>query len=792
MNLARIQTRLAVRLAIIAAPTLALCSPAFGQTRTSEQTANALEEIIVTAQRREQSIQDTSVAVTALSGEQLLDLGIGDFADLGKIAPGFQLTLASSYVKTTMRGSSDTETINSPSPTVAFYMDGNYLFHPSQALVGFVDVDRVEVLRGPQGTLFGRNAFGGLVQVITRQPTGEFDAGFDLTIGDYSQQRLEGFVNLPISDQLFFRLSGVTEERDGYLNNVANPQNDLYDADFEYVRGKLRWEPSDRVDVTLTADYWEDGANGLGDFGHNVLGVPVDPATNLTNGVTGVLFPRLGQDPTGATPSGRFAAGYTTVLSDPYSVQSGTASGRDLKEGGVYGVINWDMGFASAKLQLGYVDYSEFWTTDGDLSPLESTLQGVSLDSEVTTQEIQFSSPAGGNSRFEWVLGAYFHQEDATEVFFQNYINTCCVNNAPDENSPDGNMTFNPFIYGLKTDSMAGFAQGTFSLTDRFRAIAGVRYTSEERKLLGRTTATLALSPNDWRDMDSLSFETPILNQETKTFDEPTWKAGFEFDLSEASLLYAHASTGFLAGGYNAVPASNIPASFDEQTITSYEVGSKNVFLDGSLIVNVAVYANETDDLVAFQLVDVGGVAFSVRTNAGKTKATGVELEADWAPGPNTRLGLRAAFTDAKYDSTFLIVNSFQAGEDFIQDGVRLFDNNGRTVQQSPDFTLGLTGSHDFALADLGTITPSIDFFYSTEYKTNPLPYFFAVQDDYTRTDVSLDWRSADNRWGAALFVRNLEDDDVATNAERYGGDVVALTLAPPRTYGIRMSYRHQ
>jgi len=791
MNLARIRTRLAVRVAIIGAPTLALCCPAFGQTPASEQSSTALQEVIVTAQRREQSIQDTSVAVTALTGEQLLDKGIGDFGDLGKIAPGFQLTQASAYIKTSMRGSSDTETINSPSPTVAFYMDGNYLFHPSQAHVGFVDVERVEVLRGPQGTLFGRNAFGGLVQVITREPTEQFDAGFDTTVGNYSRERIEGFVNLPVSDQLFFRLSGVTEQRDGYLENVANPQNDLYDVDMKYLRGKLRWEPNERVDVTLSADYWEDGANGLGDFGHNVIGIPVDPATNLTNGITGVLLPRLGQDPTGATPGGRFAAGYTGILSDPYSVQSGTASGRDLEQSGVYGVVNWDMGFATAKLQLGFVDYSEFWTTDGDLSPLDSTLQGVSLDSEVTTQEIQFASPAGESSRFDWVVGAYFHQEDVTEVFFQNYLNTCCVNNAPDENSPDGNMTFNPFIYGLRTDSMAGFAQGTFSLTDRFRAIAGVRYTSEERKLLGRTTTTLAISPDDWRNMDSLSFETPILNEDSNTFDEPTWKAGFEVDLTDDSLLYAHASTGFLAGGYNAVPASNIPPSFDEQTITSYEIGSKNMFLDGALAINVALYTNETDDLVAFSLVDVAGVSFAVRTNAGKTKTTGVELEVDWAAGPNTHLGLRAAYMDAKYDSEFLILNPFQAGEDFIQDGVRLFDNNGRRVQQSPDFTLGLTGSHDFSLGARGTITPSIDFYYSTDYQANPLPYFFAEQDAYTRTDVNVDWRSADDRWGVSVFVRNLEDDTVITNAERYGGHVAALTLAPPRTYGVRVSYRH-
>ena len=254
-----------------------------------------LEEITVVAQKREQSVQDTAVAVTALSGSDLAANGVFDLARLDSLAPGLQLGLSGNDPRPAMRGAR-TQQVEANDVAVAFYTDGLYRPRHGQALAGFVDINRVEVLRGPQGTLFGRNSLGGLIHVISNKPDfSETSYGFSLTGGDYSQIRGEGFFNVPFSDAVALRVAGVRETRDPYVENtVTGDSGGLKDADTSYIRGQLAIAASDTVDVTLRAEYWRDDSNGNGDFGYKVLGVPVNPATGLTNGTNGVMQPRIG------------------------------------------------------------------------------------------------------------------------------------------------------------------------------------------------------------------------------------------------------------------------------------------------------------------------------------------------------------------------------------------------------------------------------------------------------------------------------------------------------------------
>ncbi len=222
-----------------------------------------LEEITVTAQRREQSRQDVSVAVTAVSGSQLNALGIYDLTRLETLAPGLQFGQSGNDPRPAMRGAR-TQQVEANDVAVAFYTDGIYRPRHGQALAGFVDVSRVEVLRGPQGTLFGRNSLGGLVHVISNKP--DFDEtsyGFSLTGGDYSQVRAEGYYNVPFSDTTALRLAGVRETRDPYVENeLLGDSGGLKDADNTYLRGQLAFNPSDTVDVLLRDEYWKDDYNG--------------------------------------------------------------------------------------------------------------------------------------------------------------------------------------------------------------------------------------------------------------------------------------------------------------------------------------------------------------------------------------------------------------------------------------------------------------------------------------------------------------------------------------------------
>ncbi|MDJ0751342.1 MAG: TonB-dependent receptor plug domain-containing protein, partial [Woeseiaceae bacterium] len=238
-------------IAMLASLSLAAPLSAFAQTRV-------LEEITVTAQKREQSLQDTAVAVTALSGDDLAANGVIDIARLDTLAPGLQLGQSGNDPRPAMRGAR-TQQVEANDVAVAFYTDGLYRPRHGQALAGFVDISRVEVLRGPQGTLFGRNSLGGLIHVVSNKP--EYDAtdyGFALTGGDFSQARGEGFFNVPMGDSAALRVAAVRETRDPYVSNTElGDSGGLKDADTSYIRGQLAFAPSDTFDVTFRAEYWK-------------------------------------------------------------------------------------------------------------------------------------------------------------------------------------------------------------------------------------------------------------------------------------------------------------------------------------------------------------------------------------------------------------------------------------------------------------------------------------------------------------------------------------------------------
>ena len=260
------------------------------------QAQGAIEEIVVTAQKRDQSLQDVSVAVTAVSGDELKALGINDAFRLEILAPGLQLGMSGADARPALRGAR-TQQVEANDVAISFYTDGLYRPRHGQALAGFVDVNRVEVLRGPQGTLFGRNSFGGLIHVISNKPDPtETDYGFAVSGGDYSLAGFDGFFNAPLTDNAAVRFALKTETRDPFVENLTlGDDGGLKDSDMTYLRAQLLFAPSDTLDLTLRLESWQDDSNGNGHFGYFVEGIPVNLGTGLTNGVSGTMRPRVGQ-----------------------------------------------------------------------------------------------------------------------------------------------------------------------------------------------------------------------------------------------------------------------------------------------------------------------------------------------------------------------------------------------------------------------------------------------------------------------------------------------------------------
>ncbi len=740
---------------------------------------DALDEIIVTASKREQSVQDVSVAVTAISGDQLAALGITDSFRLDVLVPGLQLGMSGSDPRPAMRGAR-TQQVEANDVTIAFYTDGLYRPRHGQMLASFVDMNRVEVLRGPQGTLFGRNSLGGLIHLISNKPSTEAtDFGFALTGGDYSQVKGEGFFNAPLGDTAAFRIAVATETRDPYVENIAiGDAGGLKDADYAYVRAQLAFTPSDAVNINLRAEFWGDDSNGNGSFGYYAEGVPIDLATGNTNGTTGVMQPRIGQSSTQS--GGRGGAGLDATAqattSSPYIISEDTINERDLEETTLAADINWSLSAVDMKVTLAYMDYAELRWADCDFSTNAGTRCGNDITSKTTQAEFQLNSNTDGN--FQWVAGLFYMQEDLTDAFLWFDVSGNDAGNVPIV--PANANTYASWANEIRVDttSVAVYAQGDYAVSDTVRIIGGLRYTEDDR---------------DWTvwgqdpDLTTLGFTVLSVPDGTGTWDDITWKAAVEMDVGDSSMAYLSVSTGFQSGNQQgAFQGTNF---YDQQLVTAYEIGSKNMLAGDTVLLNVSFYFNDYEDMLVTRFEDTAQTTLAFAANAGEIEAIGLEVEFDWAATEQLQLGTRFNFTHARYGD-FTLPNVYQEGGNLsVGTETNLFQLEGMQVQNSPDFTATLLGSYTIDLGSSGTLIPGLVFYYTTDYRVDDSPFNYGNQDSYTKTDLSLTWISSEGDWSVRAWVTNLEDEATLLKATRFGGDLAFTDYANPRMWGVTFSY---
>ena len=765
------------------------------QKQDAAQMHGALGEIRVTAQKRDQGLQDVSAAVTAVSGDELKALGIADVFRLAMLVPGLQLGLSGNDPRPSLRGAR-TQQVGANDVAIPYYTDGLYRPRHGQALAGFVDVDRVEVLRGPQGTLFGRNSFGGLIHVISNKPDpSEADYGLAVSGGGYSLAGLDGFLNAPIGGDAAVRLALKRETRDPFVENITlGDEGGMKDADTLYFRGQLAFAPGDALDINLRAESWRDGANGNGHYGYFPEGVPVNPATGLTNGVTGVMRPRVGRSDECAQVCGRQGAGFdfaatpgpdtvAPTIDDPYKIADDTLPRRDISELTLAADLDWALGFADLKVTAASMDYEEFRWGDCDMSAYPANSCGNDITSRTAIQEAQLTSNSGGP--LEWVAGVFLLREDLANAFLWE-----------DHGSTVDNVPVSPPDIGLHADwalqmrvdtaSSAGYGQASYAVGDSTRLLGGVRYTNDRRvwRIYGQ----------DPDDRSTHSFTVPTVADREGEWSKLTWKAGIERDMGEDALLYATASTGFVAGNQQgAFNGANFGGhnpsghnSYDEQTVTALEAGSKNLLAGGRVRLNASLYINRYEGLLATP----GSIIVAVTGNDGAIDAAGLEVELDWAVTDRSRLGARVAMQRAEYGD-FVLPNVYQEGGRTIGGLDNVFQLDGLQVQHSPDFTATLLASHAVALGNAGTLVPTAALHHSSDYRVDESPWFYGNQDAFTKTDLSVTWISPNRDWSARLWVENLENEAILLKATRYNGGLAVTDYGNPRMWGLTVGYRY-
>ncbi len=548
-----------------------------------EDVSFVLEEIIVTATRRQASMKDIPISIAAFSGERLKDSGIDTIEDLPFLAAGLTVGSLDGELKLTIRGISN----NFIEDGVAFHRDGVYIDERADRGMSFFDVDRIEVLRGPQGTLYGRNATGGTLNVITKSPTDEFETGGFASFGNYNRVEAEGYVSGPlIGDKLLARVAVKTLQHDGFTPNLFNGDA-LDDADFTGIRGKILYTLADNVTLNISADYGQDDNRAVIISRRGHLGTPTPTEIN------GAPF-----------PTGRVVS------------LNGTTD-RGAKAWGVSATLDWDFTDLTLSSTTAYREFHYFNNFDGDGGD-GAVLQNLSTrDSEQFSQELILAS--AGEADLNWVLGGfYFHGDDVTY-------------------NPVSLFLLNTIFIGAHdrgTDAYGIFGEASYKLMEKLTLTLGARYSYEKRSFDGTST---------------IFGSTSVIGPFRNSWGSFTPKVAITYEASDDISAYLTVGKGFKSGGFSADTFNG--QGFNPEKITNYEAGVKTTLLDNKLQANISVFYMDYKDLQLNTLViGPGGVSTFPITNAAEATVKGLEADFQANISANFSIDGNVAYLDASFD----------------------------------------------------------------------------------------------------------------------------------------------
>lgn len=743
--LARRGLSLAVALAL-AAP-LAQAQDAGGD---AEAEQDGLETIVVTARKREETIQDVPVAVTAFTPDTLDKLNVEDLSDLDAQVPNLTIYAArgsSSTVTAYIRGVGQSDPLWGVDPGVGIYLDDVYIARPQGALLDVFDVGRVEVLRGPQGTLYGKNTIGGAIKYVSRPLPEEVEGFASVTIGNYNQLDVKGALGGPLFGRdsgLRARLAVASLNRDGFGENIVTDQP-VSDKEVNALRFTVGAWARDDFDMQIAFDWIDD-----------------------KSGVRGARM---------LAPN-RFAP-TTAPLNDRYDVRNGMPNINDTELKGLAATVNWrpEQGSLLENWTFRYVAAKRESDTETniDFDTLPNRIADVKAfySDEQTSHELQVNYDAGGRAR--GVFGLYKFDGRAGGRVLNNFFN----------------IVFGDTRGNVYTESLAFYADWTFDLTDRLRLDLGARYTDEDKNavVLNRfyTDATYTV----------LRPVAPIAANFDKTinFENVSPKISMDFQLTDDIMVYGLASRGFKSGGYNiraqsvAVPRSAEP--FDDESVDSFEVGSKMSLFDRRLFLNLSAFHNRYKDiqLSVFTAYDSNGdgvddAFFGDFTNAGRGTVDGLEVEYQWMPNASWAITGNLAWLDAEYD-------------DYIFKNVNIA--NQQEFTNAPEFSGALNVEYRASLGSMGSLSARVGYSYqsdvvaTTEVVRDPVTGATATpiaQDGYGLVNAGLIWKF-DDRWTFSLQGSNLTDKEYLTTGYNLVSSLGVFTgfYGPPRQVSLTARY---
>lgn len=553
----------------------------------------ALEEVKVTATKMgATNLQDTPLAITAFTADQMAKSGVKEVRDLMAMTPNLNVAQNSQYAQIYIRGVGSNNIFVGSDPSSTMHIDGVYMSRPASYFFNFLDVERVEVLRGPQGTIYGRNSVGGTINVISRKPDNELRLKLQGSLGNYDFNRAEGMISGPlIKDKLAASIAVMRSKRDGYFENIVPGIDDIDNEDVWSVRGQLRATPTDRLEVLLRADSMKDDGQIAGNIKLLESWAPLEDS----------------------------------IQDDYRKVALGTQGFMERENKGLSLEVIYDLAESVTLTSLtSYRENSLHSAADTDAT---SELRQITSAGEEQDQFSQEFNLSGRLDRLGYVAGLYYFREDMVANGGGEGVNNLVAN------------TFASPAPTVEAESWAVFGQATYDISDTFSATAGLRYTEEDKTFDQHFTV--------FSNATGAPVLGPVTYQAEDTYKAWTPKFGLEYKPNDDLMMYVSATRGFKSGGFN-FASRNTDQGFDPEYLWSYEAGVKSEFLERKLQVNAAAFYYDYTDLQVQSFLTPGVIDI---TNAADAEVKGFEVELVARPSQNLDLGVNFAFLDATYKS---------------------------------------------------------------------------------------------------------------------------------------------
>lgn len=717
-------------------------SPTATAAEAIEPPSEVIEEIVVTAQKREGSLRKTPIAITAITAEMIEKIDMTDINGLAQMSPSLTYNHAFAGLQLYIRGvGQDAPTVGN-SPGVAVYVDGVYHGHQFANAATAVDTARFEVVRGPQGTLYGRNSTGGNINIHSTKPHFGREIKLAVTAGSYSLQKYSVTGNLPIRDDLIaIRATVISHDRSGYRKNLFDG-SDVDEIDSTAAKLSLLVTPSSDFEMLFRGDYQK--SKGSPRPTTYVQAVP-------GSGLSPLAF--------GGRTGGRAD---TDVYHD-----SDEDEETELK--GFSATLTWQLGNSTLKSITSFRKSEQSSFADADGTDSAFITNSALTDTEEFSQEFNLLG-SGMDDRLEWIVGVNYYEDDAFSSFlFHLPIFALFLPPLPPVADVFGTLTTVPFIHAVREEEVRStgiFAQGTYDLSDQTRLTLGYRYTREEKDVAVSVSSNI--TPPSAQCIDATGSDD---------WSPSTFKLGLDHDFNDGNMMYASLSRGFKAGGFNVAACGGNP--FDEEVLNALELGYKGLFLDGQLTLFSAVYYYDYTDMQVRSFTPDLSVEFK---NAAESEIYGVESEFVFQPSVNWRIDGGFNWQRAEYKKGML--------DDAMVPGINEIDITGNQLLRAPDLKANLGIQYTHWLASGASLEARYDVSYSDEYYVDAFENPFARIEERTLQNFRVTWTNTSGTTFVQLFGNNLGDEEHLEwllNTPGAGGTVGMW--AAPRTYGIRFGY---